>query len=60
MTITEDGNAMQRIIQVRVPTKLAHAMERAAQHRFSTVSDIVRESVATSLRAAGLLTDESR
>jgi Arc/MetJ-type ribon-helix-helix transcriptional regulator len=59
MTITEDGNAMQRIIQVRVPTKLAHAMERAAQHRFSTVSDIVRESVA-SLRAAGLLTDESR
>jgi Arc/MetJ-type ribon-helix-helix transcriptional regulator len=58
MTMTDDTtHAMQRIIQVRVPTNLANAMDLAAKRRFSSVSDVVRESVATSLRAAGLLTE---
>jgi Arc/MetJ-type ribon-helix-helix transcriptional regulator len=55
MTISEDGSVMTRIIQVRVPGRLANAMEQAAQRRFSSLSDVVRESLATSMRAAGLL-----
>lgn len=61
MTMNEDDtHVMQRIIQVRFPTKLAEAMDRAAQRNFQTVSDVVRVSVATSLRAAGLLADDPR
>jgi antitoxin component of RelBE/YafQ-DinJ toxin-antitoxin module len=56
MTITEDDNAtMQRIIQVRFPTKLASALERAADRQFVTISDVVRMSIAKAMRDGGLL-----
>ena len=60
MTLTEDDtHAMPRIIQFRCPAKLLNAMERAASWQFTSISDIVRASVAQAMRANGTL-DESK
>jgi hypothetical protein len=60
MNIENDDNGMNRLVTFRVDETLAAAMKKAASRNYSSVSDVLRQSVVTSMRAAGLLLDESR
>ena len=61
MTMTEDDtHAMPHIVQFRCPAKLLNAMERSAERQFTSLSDVVRASIAQAMRANGMLDEPSR
>jgi Arc/MetJ-type ribon-helix-helix transcriptional regulator len=56
----ENDNKVTRLVTFRVDEPLAAAMRKAASRQYSSVSDVIRQSVVESMRRRGLLTDESR
>lgn len=60
MSNFQDADNYDRLVTFRVTEPLAVALKRASKRQYMSVSDIIRQSVVQSMRAAGLLTDESR
>lgn len=54
---TEDNKV--HLVTVRVDEHLATAMKKAAARQYSSVSDVIRQSLCQSLRQNGLLPDET-
>ena len=57
MTHEETRAHHDRVLQIRMPSQLREALERASAYRMLTVSDIVRDTLQQSLRAQGHLSD---
>lgn len=56
MSTTENDNKV-RLVTFRVDEPLAAAMRKAASRQYSSVSDVIRQSVVELMRQRGLLED---
>lgn len=56
---TEKPETTDRIVAFRCPPVLALAMKTAAKKQFTSVSDLVRASLAREMRANGLLDENA-